>query len=410
MKTLIPSVMQVASLRFQCDSLRVRVGDLETQLRQAQEQRRKRASGGGSLREEEDAFMREERLRDQLDTARKQKMELEAILLEKDSRIIELNFDAEANNVEVARFRRRTHELEAYCRELASGRGGPSTGSAGAKAAWGGPEEAAGTRGPGERFKRERDLEGVVEAMKVVVDKLKAENERLRKGANAATAGGDAALRAKHEADRKKIEKLEEELTALRSKSGKQDESSQKLVQKTQQVASLRKALKQKEDEFSEANRRIEEFDAEREGFRRTIRDAQTRIQQLELQLSTRGGARDGAAGVASAAAEIADLKKKAADSAKQIEELQQKLNDSRRELASAGRRRPADENVDSRQRPTDNETIRRLTSENERLKQELAAFDLEFFEEIENLKYAHAEAVKKLKMYERQEQLNPRR
>ena len=38
---------------------------------------------------------------------------------------------------------------------------------------------------------------------------------------------------------------------------------------------------------------------------------------------------------------------------------------------------------------------------ENEKLRQELSAFDMDFFEEIENLKYAHAEAVKKLRVYE---------
>ena len=44
---------------------------------------------------------------------------------------------------------------------------------------------------------------------------------------------------------------------------------------------------------------------------------------------------------------------------------------------------------------------IRRLKDENEKLRQELSAFDMDFFEEIENLKYAHAEAVKKLRVYE---------
>jgi hypothetical protein len=43
----------------------------------------------------------------------------------------------------------------------------------------------------------------------------------------------------------------------------------------------------------------------------------------------------------------------------------------------------------------------RRLKEENEKLRQELSAFDLDFFEEIENLKYAHSEAIKKLKVYE---------
>jgi cell division protein FtsB len=45
---------------------------------------------------------------------------------------------------------------------------------------------------------------------------------------------------------------------------------------------------------------------------------------------------------------------------------------------------------------------ISKLTAENNKLKNELSAFDLDFFEEIENLKYSHAEAVRKLKAMEK--------
>jgi hypothetical protein len=46
---------------------------------------------------------------------------------------------------------------------------------------------------------------------------------------------------------------------------------------------------------------------------------------------------------------------------------------------------------------------LNRLKDENVKLKEELSAFDLDFFEEIENLKFAHAEAIRKLKLYERE-------
>jgi regulator of replication initiation timing len=46
---------------------------------------------------------------------------------------------------------------------------------------------------------------------------------------------------------------------------------------------------------------------------------------------------------------------------------------------------------------------LKKLQDENSKLKQELSAFDLEFFEEIENLKFAHAQAVRKIKMYEQE-------
>lgn len=42
-----------------------------------------------------------------------------------------------------------------------------------------------------------------------------------------------------------------------------------------------------------------------------------------------------------------------------------------------------------------------RLEEENRRLKEELQAFDLDFFEEIEDLKYKYSEAARKLRQYE---------
>lgn len=43
----------------------------------------------------------------------------------------------------------------------------------------------------------------------------------------------------------------------------------------------------------------------------------------------------------------------------------------------------------------------RRLQDENDKLSRELQAFDLEFFEEIEDLKYKYTEAARKLRQYE---------
>lgn len=49
--------------------------------------------GGRSLRDDEEAFLREERLKDDLDLSRRQKLELEAALLDRDARAIESKFD-----------------------------------------------------------------------------------------------------------------------------------------------------------------------------------------------------------------------------------------------------------------------------------------------------------------------------
>jgi centrosomal protein CEP290 len=382
---------ELNALRFQCDNLRARVGDLESQLKLVQERRRR--TGAPSLREEEEMYLREERLRDDLEALRRQKQELESLLLDKDARIMTLSFDIDANAGELSRCRRRIRELETYCRELASKPGVPS----GIKSAW---AEADGAPGAN-RGKREKELEGAVEALKGVVEKLKQENDRLRRGIGA---GGAETNRAKVEADRRKIEKLEEELEELRGKSTKQEDLSQKLVQKTQQIASLRKALKSKEDECNEANRRASDFEAERESLRQQLAEAKANIQKLDSHVASRITAqREAGANVGSAASEIAEWKRKANEAAVTIEDLKQKLVEARRENSS-NRRGDFSSNAglqSSAKEVEYQETIAKLKKENERLRQELSEFDLEFFEEIEDLKFAHAEAVKKLKQYE---------
>lgn len=45
------------------------------------------------MRDDEEAFLREERLKDDLDLSRRQKLELEAALLDRDARAIESKFD-----------------------------------------------------------------------------------------------------------------------------------------------------------------------------------------------------------------------------------------------------------------------------------------------------------------------------
>lgn len=66
-------------------------------------------------------------------------------------------------------------------------------------------------RGAGTRFNKERDAESVIEALRKVVDKLKGENDRLRRGVG--TGEGKAADTEKRLAtERKKTEKLEDEV------------------------------------------------------------------------------------------------------------------------------------------------------------------------------------------------------
>ena len=97
---------------------------------------------------------------------------------------------------------------------------------------------------------------------------------------------------------------------------------------------------------------------------------------------------------------EVRDLRSRATSQKTEIESLRSQLVEAQRSNTAAGQTFPVkgqkDVNV-----PAQNARIRVLEEENDKLRQELSAFDMDFFEEIEGLKYAHAEAVKKLKVYE---------
>ena len=86
--------------------------------------------------------MRDERLRDDLERSRKQRLDLEAALLDRDSRAMEIKFDLEAKTQDVERLRRRCKELESAYRTVSS-----STGVSGMRGgALGSPSRAGGGR------------------------------------------------------------------------------------------------------------------------------------------------------------------------------------------------------------------------------------------------------------------------
>ena len=118
----------------------------------------------------------------------------------------------------------------------------------------------------------------------------------------------------------------------------------------------------------------------------------------------TSAQARGGAAS-AGMERELSELRQRATRQAADIESYKAQLAEANRAASAAaapGQTFPAPKGgaagVDGPQQQVE---IRRLREENEKLRQELSAFDMDFFEEIENLKYAHAEAVKKLRVYE---------
>jgi hypothetical protein len=158
---------------------------------------------GASLRASEDRFLREEVLRDELSAARRARLELESNLLEKDSKTMEYRFELDAKESEISRLKRRVAELESIAKSVGGGGGGGFGRS---------DSPSVSSRAAGARFNKERDTEAVVESLRKVADKLKAENERLKRGIG--TGEGRATEVEKRLAtERKRTEKLEEEVT-----------------------------------------------------------------------------------------------------------------------------------------------------------------------------------------------------
>ena len=372
-----------------------RVGELEVELEETEDRRRKANSGARTLRDSEDRFLREERLKDDLDIAKRQKLELEAALLDRDARAIENRFDLESKAGEAERMRRRIRELEQAYRAAAAAAGGAKLGNL--DAAFAGPSQSKGGQ-------RERDLEGVIDAMKRVVDKLKAENDRLKKGTGTdAAKGGEWEKKAS--AEKRRADKAEDDLKGMAAKLRGHEESSQKLVQKQEALTRLKKQLKQREDELAELREKASSGQGEEEKevalLRKKLGQAEGRIQALEGSVQQ---AEARAARGAKAADKGDGRQARTAEQAAEVDSLRAGLQEAQRRIAelSSGTAAAAGGAAGAGAAGAGMAAeLRSLREENKNLRQELSAFDLDFFEEIEDLKNAHAEAVKKLRMYE---------
>jgi len=398
-KAEVEQVNEISKLRHQVSVMTVRMGELEAEAEESEMRRKKQASGGGkTLRDSEDRFLREERLKDDLDIARRQRLELEAAMLDRDARAIEARFDLEAREHDTDRMRKRISELEMAYRAVAAQTGQSTHPSlAGAK-------DKGGSKG-GDTARREADLEGTIEAMKRVVDKLKAENDRLRKGGT----GEDrktADSEKKIKDEKKRADAAEQEVAGLKAKLKGAEESSQKLVQRQQQLATLRKQLKQREDEITSMKESTGGHLEEVDNLKRKLKIYEERISTLESTAS-QASARGNSAGQASERMEkeVMELRKRTREQERDLENLRSDLMEAQRSSAAAG---GAGQTYPARPGGKDDlatgAELKRLRTENEKLRQELAAFDMDFFEEIEQLKYSHAEAVKKLRVYEASE------
>lgn len=393
------------------------------------------AGRGRSLRESDDAMLRASALQDELDSLRREKKQLELKLLAQDSGALELEFDANITRHESERLKRRVRELEAAFQAVAAqgGNGGDARVPAPGEGAYG-----PGDRKAGARFQRERDLEGVVDGLQRVVHKLKSENERLRNGA-ADQAKISAAERRARES-KSALARVEEELASMRARATAGDDAMNRLAQRTEQVNQLKRQLRVRDDESRGAKRQMDEALSRAGRGDEEANQAARRVAQLEEQvasLKARESQSNEVGGdvMASMTSQVEQMRRERDQARKALADAQREVTNTSRasrsgdygesrersssgresedmrqlrvELASAQReQRRTQERLDRAMREGgggggDGAEQRQLQDENAKLKAELSHFDLDFFEEIEDLKYKYAEALRKLRQYE---------
>ena len=388
--------------------------DAESTLKATLERYR---GGKDGLRESESLYMREEQLREEVAVLKKARRDLESKLLQRDSEMMEAKFDLEQAQLDKGRQTRRITELTQSvqaAKRLSRGNGGGGGG--------GGEREVGG------RFKRERDLEGVVDALKRVVEKLKGENERLRRGAADSVRNAESDRRAKDA--QRKAQELSEENKSLRTRALAGDEAVQRLAQRGETLNQMRRQLKARDDELRTLTRKLEEADRSKTMMVDEMEHANKRTNSLERELlSARrevgesGGRRMGEeesrremerlereieeqksvirtlressrAGGGSGGKETYALRQQIGDLKAQLQGVERDKQRLERRVASGG---GGGGGTSSREGSLLGE-VKKLREENKGLQKELSAFDLDFFEEIEDLKYKYNRAQQKLR------------
>ena len=341
--------------------LRAKLDDFESQIRDRDDElvevnRRYRSLRSTSTKAA-DSYRREDELSERLHDARVRVRTLQSDLVSREQTNVELRFETEHLENENARLRTRLADLEAYRSE---------------RSTYATPESSQ-RRKPGQRFSRERDLEGVVDAMKRVMSKLKSENERLKK--STASNVKYVELRKQVRDLKAKVEVLENSKRQLQDRADADADAAVQHSKTKRRLATIKSEIEDKDAELRTVRQRAAQLRKENAHLRDEIEQANDRIMAKSSRRASPAGpdpADD---------SRVAVLEESVARKEVLIKSLQQRL---------------ASKPGQDRQLDAMRSENSRLKEENAKLMSELGAFDLDFFEEIEDLKYKYQQAMRR--------------
>ncbi len=326
-----------------------------------------------------------EALRDELKALKEKQRELDADICDRDASAMSLRFDLESANMEVGHLKRRNAELVetlSVSAEYEERRRAHSI-------------EISPLKNLGKRMRcGGQDVEGVIDAMKVVIEKLKVENECLKRAA--ADAPRVIETERKLRLAKSKVAELQEEISSLKAKVQAGDESVSLLERKREQYNFITRKLRTRESEL--------------EDVKKTISNIQQSHGQLELEVGavkkqilnwpifTKANNSKSDHGSSSSSLTLTAL---LCNAHEEISNLLSRLAGMERDNERmAGRIRKAEGDQGAYILSIQAE-MNTLEEENDRLRSELEPFDLAFFEEIEDLKHEHAMALDRLRQFE---------
>ncbi len=344
-----------------------------------------RLKANGSSPVDEEILQNEaDTLRDEIKVLKAKQRELDSDIVERDASAMSVRFDLESAKIELDYLKRRNVELlEAINITAAdSEQHQHSVGkfpfkSSGKRMSCGG-----------------QDVGGVIDAMKRVIEKLKMENEHLKR--TAADAPRASEIERKLRVAKGKVAELQEETSSLKVKVQAGDESVSLLARKREQYNLVMRKLRSRESELEEVKKNLTNIEQAHGHLELEMEAAKKQI--LNWPAFAKGRNAEHGNSSSSSPPTLAALLRGAQDEKSNLLSRLAGMERDKERMAGRIRKAEGDQGACIISMQTEMDT---LEEENEQLRSELEPFDLAFLEEIEDLKHEHAIALDRLCQYE---------